>query len=375
MRFTISSTLLSNKLGILSKVISPKNNLAILESFLFQIHDSKLTVTANDNSNMMRFTIDLIESDGDCMFCATSRLMLLAMKEIPEQPVTFEVDVNTNNIQMLTQTGKSSIMGQSADEYPLPSALPDDCSSATVAGNMLAESIQRSLFATANEELHIVMNGLCFDFTEKSLNIVASDGRKMVRNMILTCKTETPAAFIMPKKPAGLLRSVLSIDDENEVSIKFNDKAAEVYFEDGMLSCRLIEGKYPRYNSVIPTDNPNIINIDRRSLCGALRRVLPFASESTQLIKLRMSMGNMELHSENIDFVTSAYEDVVCEYTGMPLSIGFNGNTLFELLNNLSGDEVTIELGDPSRAGVIHPTEQPEQQDVLMIIMPMILNE
>ena len=231
------------------------------------------------------------------------------------------------------------------------------------------------MFATANDELRMVMNGLYFDLREDSLNIVASDGHKMVRNMIFSCKTTNPSSFILPKKPAGLLRSVLDLNDETEITIRFNNNNAEIKFPDGILSCRLIEGRYPNYSSVIPTDNPNVVNIDRKGLMSALRRVLPFASESTQLVKLRLSPNNLELSSEDLDFATAAHEDLVCDYNGAQMSIGFKGSAIFDILNNLSSDNVTIELGDPSRAGVIRPAEQPDNEDILMLIMPLLLSE
>ena len=193
--------------------------------------------------------------------------------------------------------------------------------------------------------------------------------------MIFSCKTTNPSSFILPKKPAGLLRSVLDLNDETEITIRFNNNNAEIKFPDGILSCRLIEGRYPNYSSVIPTDNPNVVNIDRKGLMSALRRVLPFASESTQLVKLRLSPNNLELSSEDLDFATAAHEDLVCDYNGAQMSIGFKGSAIFDILNNLSSDNVTIELGDPSRAGVIRPAEQPENEDILMLIMPMLLSE
>jgi DNA polymerase-3 subunit beta len=219
------------------------------------------------------------------------------------------------------------------------------------------------------------MNGIFFDLREDALNIVASDGHKMVRNMILTSKSEVGASFILPKKPAGLLRSVLSTDDETPVTIKFDTQNAEIQFSDGVLICRLIEGRYPNYASVIPSDNPNIVTIDRKGLINALRRVLHFASESTMLVKIRMTQNNMELNAQDIDFSTEAKEDVVCEYGGVPMTIGFKGSVLVDILNNLNSDEVIIELGDPSRAGVIRPEEQPDGTDVLMLIMPMLIND
>lgn len=375
MRFTLSSSVLSNKLGTLAKVINSKNSLSILDSFLFEVKDKQLTLTASDNTNMMKCFVDLNEFDGEGSFCILNRDIQSAVKELAEQPLTFEVNSNDNSIRMLYQNGVFRITRQNADEYPHMQNLEGSYTEATLPACALAQNIQRTLFATANDELRVVMNGIYFDLKEESMNVVASDGHKMVRNMLFTCKTELPASFILPKKPAGLLRSVLGMDDENTVTLRFNSSNAEIHFPDGVLSCRLIEGKYPNYSSVIPTDNPNVITIDRKSLMGALRRVLPFASENTQLVKLRLTQNNLELNSEDIDFATSAHEDVVCDYNGVPMSIGFKGTTLFEILNSLAGDDVVIELGDPSRAGVIRPREQPKGEDILMLIMPMLLNE
>lgn len=375
MRFTLSSSALSSKLGTLAKVINSKNSLSILDSFLFEIQDGRLTLTASDNANMMKCHMELAECDGQGAFCIPNRIILSAVKELSEQPLTFEVDQNDNSIRMLYQNGSYRIVGQSADEYPRLQPLADGYTETQISAGALATNIQRTLFATASDELRIVMNGIYFDLKEDSLNIVASDGHKMVRNMLFSCKADVPASFILPKKPASLLRNVLATDDENTVTIKFNSNNAEITFPDGLLSCRLIEGRYPNYASVIPSDNPNIVTIDRLALISALRRVMPFASESTQLIKLRLDLNNLELNSEDIDFATSAHEDVVCDYGGVPMCIGFKGSALAEILGNLSGDNVIIELADPSRAGIIRPAEQPEGEDVLMLIMPMLLND
>lgn len=374
MRFSISSAALSSKLNILSKVISPKNSISILECFLFEIHDGKLTLTASDNANMMRCTLDLIESDGDGAFCVPNRIMLTSVKELAEQPLTFDVSLEDNSIQMSYQNGSYRIFGQNANEYPRMKGLEGEATSTVLPSEVLINNINRTIFATAQDELRMVMNGLYFDLKEDYMAIVASDGHKLVRNRIYGCKTDIPAGFILPKKPATLLRSVLSTDG-SDVTISFNNSNAEVKFTDGMLCCRLIEGKYPNYNSVIPQDNPNRLTIDRKSLISALRRVLPFATESTQLVKLRLEYNNLEINAEDIEFATSARESIVCEYGGMPMSIGFKGSALYEICNNLTSDEIVMELADPGHAGIISPAEQPEGEDVLMLIMPMLLND
>lgn len=374
MRFSLSSTALSSKLNILSKVISPKNSISILECFLFEIKDGKLTLTASDNTNMMNCTMDLIEYDSDGSFCVPNRIMLTSVKELAEQPIVFDVNLEDNSIKMNYMNGSYRIFGQSANEYPRMKGLEGEATSTVLPSEVLINNINRTLFATAQDELRMVMNGLYFDLKEDYMAIVASDGHKLVRNRIYGCKTETPASFILPKKPATLLRNVLAADG-SDVTIRFNQSNAEVIYNDGMLSCRLIEGKYPNYNSVIPQDNPNRLTIDRKALISALRRVMPFASESTQLVKLRIANNSLEINSEDIEFATSARENVVCEYGGMPMSIGFKGSALYEICNNLTSDEIVIELADPGRAGIISPAQQPKGEDVLMLIMPMLLND
>ena len=375
MRFTLSSSALSTKLGILSKVINTKNSLSILDSYLFEIRGGQLIITASDNANMMKCYVALSDYEGEGAFCIPNRIIQAAVKELPEQPLTFEVSSPDNSVKVIYQNGSYRVAGQSADDYPNLQPIENDVTEISIPASTLASNIQRTMFATANDELRMVMNGLYFDLREDSLNIVASDGHKMVRNMIFSCKTTNPSSFILPKKPAGLLRSVLDLNDETEITIRFNNNNAEIKFPDGILSCRLIEGRYPNYSSVIPTDNPNVVSIDRKGMMSALRRVLPFASESTQLVKLRLSPNNLELSSEDLDFATAAHEDLVCDYNGAQMSIGFKGSAVFDILNNLSSDNVTIELGDPSRAGVIRPAEQPENEDILMLIMPMLLSE
>ena len=374
MRFTVSSTALSSRLQTLARVINSKNSLPILDSFLFEVTNQQLTITASDSENVMRSTLQLDEVDGEGNFAVPNRTLLDAMKELPEQPLTFEVNTENLTIKIIYQNGLYNFTAQNGDEYPRSQQIPDNATVISIDSTVLNDNLTRSLFATAQDELRPVMNGIYFDLTADSLAVVASDGHKLVRNKNFNINSETPAAFILPKKPATLLKNVLGKEQE-EVVIKFDDRTAEISFAEGVLTCRLIEGRYPNYNSVIPQDNPNQLTIDRRSLIGALKRVLPFASESSQLVRFHLDAGRLELSSEDIDFATSAKEVVNCEYAGQAMNIGFKGSSLSEILNNLQGDEVIIELADPSRAGIILPAVQPENEDVLMLIMPMLLND
>lgn len=375
MRFTVSSSALSSKLNMLAKVIGSKNSLPILDCFLFQVANGEMSITASDSDNVIKSTLALTDHDGEGEFCVPNRVILDALKELPEQPLHFDVDAagEAVAIKIVYQNGLYNFTGQSAEEYPRTQSMNDACTTVSLPTEMLINNISRSLFATANDELRPVMNGIYFDLTADALAIVASDGHKLVRSKNFTIKSESPSAFNLPKKPASLLKNILSKDGDDAI-IKFDDRSAEIQFADGVMRCRLIDGRYPNYNSVIP-NNPNEVTVDRRGLQSALRRVLPFASESSQLIRFHIESGRFEVSSEDIDFSTSAKEQLSCEYNGSPISIGFKGSSLMEILSNLTSDNIIIQLADPSRAGIIVPAEQPENEDILMLIMPMLLND
>ena len=375
MRFTVSSSALSSKLNMLAKVIGSKNSLPILDCFLFQVANGEMSITASDSDNVIKSTLALTDHDGEGEFCVPNRVILDALKELPEQPLHFDVDAagEAVAIKIVYQNGLYNFTGQSAEEYPRTQSMNDACTTVSLPTEMLINNISRSLFATANDELRPVMNGIYFDLTADALAIVASDGHKLVRSKNFTIKSESPSAFNLPKKPASLLKNILSKDGDDAI-IKFDDRSAEIQFTDGVMRCRLIDGRYPNYNSVIP-NNPNEVTVDRRGLQSALRRVLPFASESSQLIRFHIESGRFEVSSEDIDFSTSAKEQLSCEYNGSPISIGFKGSSLMEILSNLTSDNIIIQLADPSRAGIIVPAEQPENEDILMLIMPMPLND
>jgi len=374
MRFNLSSTALGSRLLTLSRVINSKNSLPILDCFLFSVHDGQLTVTASDSENVMRGTLNLENCEGEGDFAVNNHTILDAVKELPEQPLSLDVDMGEMKIYITYQNGSYNFPILNADEYSKAQTVSENATTITIDAGILSDNINRSLFATAQDELRPVMNGIYFDLQADSLAIVASDGHKLVRNKNFMIKSDIPASFILPKKPATLLKNVLS-KDGGDVVIRFDDRSADISFAEGNLSCRLIEGKYPNYNSVIPQDNPNQVTIDRKSLIGALRRVLPFASDSSQLIRFHVAAGLLELRAEDIDFATSAKESVTCEYGGNPMDIGFKGSSMLEILNNLESEDVTIQLADPSRAGIIIPGVQPENEDILMLIMPMLLND
>ena len=374
MRFTVSSTALSSKLSALSRVINSKNALPILGDFVFDIKGQTLQLTASDSENTMNTTVELTESDGEGRFAINSHNLLEAVKGFSEQPITFDADMATNLVKISYQNGLFSLPIDNADEFPVAQTVSDSASTIVISNQLLNENINRSIFATAQDELRPVMNGIYFDLTPDCLAIVASDGHKLVRNKIFTITSDQPASFILPKKPAALLKNILG-KDGGDVIIRFDERNAEINYGDGTVQCRLIEGRYPNYNSVIPQNNPNELRIDRNGLLAALRRVQPFANDSSNLIRFHVEGSALQLDAEDYDFSKTATERMSCDYNGQPMSIGFKGSSFIEILGNFDCSEVIIKLADPSRAGLVLPSEQPENQDVLMLMMPMLIND
>ena len=338
MKFIVSSTGLFSHLQAISRVINSKNSLPILDCFLMELTDGTLFLTASDSETTLSTSLEVIENDGDGRFAVSSKTILEALKEIPEQPLTFEVNTNNLEITVQYQNGKYSLMGQNADEYPQAPALGANAVHVTIGAPVMLGGINRALFATADDELRPVMNGIYFDITTEDITFVASAG-------------------------------------QGDVQIDFDDRNAIFTLENYRMVCRLIEGRYPNYNSVIPQDNPHKVTIDRQMLISALRRVSVFSSQASSLIKLRLSENQIQISAQDIDFSTSAEETLICQYAGNAMSIGFKSTFLIDILNNLTAQEVIVELADPSRAGVIVPAEQEEKEDVLMLLMPMMLND
>ena len=374
MKFTLSSTALSNKLFALAKVINSKNSLPVLADFVFKTEGNVLFITTSDGENTMSTTLELSECDANDSFAIENHNLLEAVKGFSEQPLTFDVDNNSKNVKIIYQNGQFSLPIDEADNFPKPQTVSDMAPSISLSSALLAENITRSVFATAQDELRPVMNGIYFCISSEGLVVVATDGHKLVRNRIFDIKSEQESSFILPKKPALLLKNMLAKDD-SIVSMKFDNANAELVFGDTRLVCRLIEGRYPNYKSVIPQNNPNTMTIDRDTLLGALKRVQPFANDTSKLVRFRIDSHVLQLDAEDFDFSKTATERMSCEYDGTPMSIGFKGNSFIEVLNNIEESEVALKLSDPSRAGIVVPSVQQENQDLLMLLMPMLLND
>jgi len=374
MRFDVSSTALLSRLQSISKVIASKNSLPILDSFLFNLEGTKLTMTASDSETRLVTSVDVMNAEGSGVFAVSAKILLEPLKELPEQPLTF--DINDENLEIFIhfQNGKYNFIGQKGDTYPQQKPLNENVVSIALEAQTLLNGISRSIFATADDELRPVMNGIYFDIHQDDLTFVASDGHKLVRLRNLSVHATEKASFILPKKPANLLKAVLAKETEM-VNIKFDENNAYINCTNFEMVCRLIEGRFPNYNSVIPQNNPHKVIIDRLSFLNALKRVSVFSNPASSLVKLQLKGNQMKVSAQDIDFSTAAEETIPCQFTGVDLSIGFKATYLIEILNNIASTEVVVELADPSRAGLIIPVENEENEDLLMLLMPMMLND
>jgi len=374
MKFVVSSNSFLSHLQTVGRVIASKNSIPVLDCFLFELQNDKLTITASDNETRMVTTIGVSEVDGEGVFAVPSKNLLDSLKELPEQPVSFDINDDTLEMNIYYENGKYNFIAQNGDEYPQPKPLKDDAVKIFMPADVLFSGINRSLFATADDELRPVMNGVYFDITTEDVTFVASDGHKLVRCRFLAIEGPERASFILPKKPANLLKTILP-KESGEVVLSFDDTNAYFKLEHFELICRLIEGRYPNYNGVIPQDSPFKVTIDRLIFVNALKRVSVFSNPASSLIKMKISSNNILISAQDIDFSTSAEETVACVYNGNDMNIGFKGNFLIEMLNNFPSSEVVLELADPSRAGIIVPAENEEDEDLLMLLMPLMLND
>lgn len=378
MTFTVSSKAINDALTMLSKVIASKNVLPILEDFIFCLEGDTLHMTAADTENTMTTSVCITEGDGnDGSFAINARNMMDALKNMADLPMTFSFDELTNKVKVSYQNGLFTLPTEKPDEFPITVPIKENGNvNVTIPENILQENIARTVFATAQDELRPVMNGIYFDLTEESLNIVASDGHQLVRNKIfsITGSEENIGSFILPKKPAHIMKNILRKVDA-EVTIKADEQRVEFVTDTFTLNCRLIEGRYPNYNSVIPKNNPNTLTADRTNLMAALKRVSPFANDNSQLMKFHVEPQTLRIEAEDYDFAKTAEESMTADYDGKSMKIGFKSSTLIGILDNIKAAEIDIQLADPSRAALILPSEQPEQQEILMLIMPMLLND
>lgn len=375
MKFVISSASMLNHLQAISRVINSKSTLPILDCFLLELKGEKLTLTAADSETRLETWVEVSSAEGEGSLAINAKNLLDPLRELPDQPLTFDINDETLEVFIYYQNGKYNFVGLKGDEYPEPKPLKaDSAMSITIDSEMLLSGINRTVFATADDELRPVMNGIYFDITTDDLTFVASDGHKLVRVTTTEAKGDGRSSFILPKKPSNLLKSILPREKGN-VEINFDENNAYISMNNYKMVCRFVEGRYPNYNSVIPQNNVNSVILDRLTLLNALKRVSVFSNPSIGLVKLQLSEDKIVITAQDIDFLTAAEETISCTYEGSVMNIGFKAVFLIEILDNIPSSDVRIELSDPSRAGLILPVEQEQNEDMLTLLMPMMLND
>jgi len=371
MKFIVSSSRLLKQLQVLGGVINSNNTLPILDNFLFELSENQLNISASDLETTMSSSVE-VESTDEGSIAINAKLLLDTLKTFPDQPLTFKIK-GENTIEISSEQGKYDMAFFNGEEFPKAVELPSP-SSTDIPGHVLGTAIAKTLFATGNDDLRPVMSGVFFQFSSKNLTFVATDAHKLVKYTRTDVTAEKTAEFIMPKKPLNLLKGILGGSEET-VNIEYNDTNAKFTFENTVLVCRLIDGKYPNYEAVIPKENPNKLTVDRASFLNSVRRVSIFSSKTTHQIRLKMAGAELNISAEDLDFANKADERLSCDYQGDDMQIGFNSRFLSEMLSNLNANDVLIEMSLPNRAGILTPIDGTEEgEHVTMLVMPVMLN-
>ena len=375
MDFVVSSSHLLGHLQLVSKVVGSKNALPILDNLLFKVNDGVLEVTASDLESTLITRLNLDSNNGNGTIAIDTKKILDVLKEFPEQPLTFNIDTEELKVDIVSSNGKFTLVGQNGEDFPqIPALKSDRVTRVEILPDVLYSGICSAIFATGDDELRPVMNGIYVEFQTGGINFVATDAHKLVKYRRKEVKVEEEASFILPKKPAAILKGVLP-KAFSDITLEFDDKNAIFSFENFQLICRLVEGVYPNYATVIPKDNPNKLIVDRLELFNTLKRVSIFANQASNLVGLNITGNQLRVNAQDIDYAISAHEVINCQYDGDEMEIGFKSNFLIEILNNLSTAEVVIELSDPTRAGVVVPKDnENENEEILMLLMPMMIN-
>jgi DNA polymerase-3 subunit beta len=373
MKFIVSSQLLVKNLQAVSGVINSSNTLPILDNFLFTIGENSLTVAASDLETTMTTTLQITSKDSGVV-AIPSNILLNLLKSFPDTPITFSVNDETHAVRLQSEYGEYSVAGLDGEEFPNPPALAS-ASSVVMPSDLLGRAIAKTVFATGNDELRPVMSGVYFELKEDGLSFVATDAHKLVKYTRSDVTASNGASFIMPKKPLNLLKNVLATE-ETDVTVSYNDTNARFTFGEVTLICRLIDGRYPNYEAVIPKQNPNTLTINRLAFLNSVKRVSFFSNKTTHQVRLKIAGSELQVSAEDPDFSNNANERLTCSYRGEDMAIGFNSRFLVEMLANLETDQVVLEMSESNRAGILLPAESPiDGENVLMLVMPVMLND
>jgi DNA polymerase-3 subunit beta len=370
MKFIVSATQLLKHLQQISGVINANTVLPILEDFLFEIEKNKLTIVATDLETVMKISMD-IEAKDSGKVCIPAKILLDSLKNIPEQPLTFNIDKNFG-IEITSDNGKYKVMGENPDNFPKEPAA-DAANSFTMPSSALATAISKCLFAVSNDDLRPAMTGVFFELSQKGITCVATDAHRLVRYTKLDVSCPEIHTFIVPKKPLNLLKSALPANSD-ELQISYNSNHLFVKHAGTELVCRLIDARFPDYKVVIPNDNPYKLSVNRNDFQNALKRVSVFSNKSTNQVALTITGSELQLAAQDVDFSFEGNERMACQYDGEDLQIAFNAKFLIEMLNAADTDDIVIELSTPTKAGIIKPSEQADEEILLMLVMPLMLN-
>jgi DNA polymerase III subunit beta len=370
MKFIVSSSALLKQLQQISGVINANTVLPILEDFLFEIDKGKLTVTATDLETVMKIHLD-IEAKESGRICIPAKILLDSLKNIPEQPLTFNIDKNFG-VELTSDNGKYKVMGENPDNFPKEPAA-DDANSFTMSSTGLVTAINKTIFAVSSDDLRPAMTGVFFELDKTGISFVATDAHRLVKYTRTDVSCPQKDTFIVPKKPLNLLKSALP-DNEDELTLSYNSNHLFVKHGGTELVCRLIDARFPDYKVVIPVDNPYVLTVNRSDFQGALRRVSVFSNKSTNQVALSISGNELQLASQDVDFSFEGNERMSCTYDGEDLAIAFNAKFLIEMLNGAETADINVELSTPTKAGIIKPSEQEPNEELLMLVMPLMLN-
>ncbi len=369
MKFTVSSTDMLKKLSISNGVIGSNNVLPILEDFLFSISNNLLTITSSNLETTIITDLE-VNSESDGRVAVPAKILMDTLKALPEQPITFDIDDETYVIQITSAFGKYKLAGDNSEDYPeLPSE--EGVNSFSIPSDVYNSVLNNTLFATSNDELRMAMQGIYTEIEEEKVTFVATDAHKLVKYLYSGTSSEHVASFIIPKKALTILKSAIS--GQNNINISYNNQNVFFDLEGAKFIIRLIDAKYPDYNAVIPTENPNLLSLGRQDFLNSLRRIVIYANKTTNQVVLNLSEGSLTISSQDIDFSNEATEQLSCNYDGETMNIGFNAKFLVEMLSVLDSENVTLELSAPNKAGILLPGEKKENEELLMLVMPVMM--
>ncbi len=372
MKFIVNSAYLLRQLTHINGVITTNPVVPILENFLFELDKGRLTVTASDLQTSMITELQ-VESKEQGSIAVPARILLETLKNLPEQPITLSIDESTFSVEIISDNGRYKLSGENATDFPKIPEVRNDFS-AEISSDVLERAINNTIFAASNDELRPAMTGVYVNLNEKNATFVSTDGHRLVRYRRNDVKTENGNAIIIPRKALNLLKSTLP-SENTVVTLDFNMANAFFRFDNIRLICRLIDERFPEYENVIPTQNNIKMTIDRMALVGALKRISIYANKTTHQVRMKITGSELQISAEDLEYSNEANERLSCDHDGEDIEIGFNARFLLEMLTNLDSEQVIFSLSAPNRAGVILPGKQVKEEDILMLVMPVMLNQ